>query len=191
MIQTDKIRARDSAGLSLFEDGGTGIFVKDGGNVGIGTDNPTFALHVLNANARIYLKGTNSYYAPSVLLENDRGSYNNYLHLLLGGSVDGGADLFGCDSVDLGMLYTDGIYNQGFILGNLKAKPLMFGTNNLVRVSIDGSGKVGIGTTLPTSNLHVIGLAVYANNAAAVAGGLTAGAFYRTGGDPDPVCVVH
>jgi hypothetical protein len=35
------------------------------------------------------------------------------------------------------------------------------------------------------------GLPVYANNAAAVAGGLAVGAFYRTGADPDPVCVVH
>ena len=52
-------------------------------------------------------------------------------------------------------------------------------------------GNVGIGTTDPKSILHVIGLPVYANNAAAVAAGLTAGAFYRTGGDPDPVCVVH
>lgn len=34
-------------------------------------------------------------------------------------------------------------------------------------------------------------LPVYANNAAAVAGGLTEGEFYRTGGDPDTVCVVH
>jgi hypothetical protein len=51
--------------------------------------------------------------------------------------------------------------------------------------------KVGIGTATPTSALQVVGLPVYANNAAAVAGGLTAGAFYRTGGDPDPVCVVH
>jgi hypothetical protein len=32
---------------------------------------------------------------------------------------------------------------------------------------------------------------VYANNAAAIAGGLTFGKFYRTGGDPDPVCIVH
>ncbi|MEW6557930.1 MAG: hypothetical protein AB1349_11380 [Elusimicrobiota bacterium] len=53
------------------------------------------------------------------------------------------------------------------------------------------SGNVGIGTTSPTSKLQVVGLPVYANNAAAVAGGLTAGAFYRTGGDPDVVCVVH
>lgn len=34
-------------------------------------------------------------------------------------------------------------------------------------------------------------LPVYANNAAAVAGGLPVGAFYRTGGDPDQVCIVH
>lgn len=34
-------------------------------------------------------------------------------------------------------------------------------------------------------------LPVHANNAAAIAGGLVAGDLYRTGGDPDPVCVVH
>ena len=50
---------------------------------------------------------------------------------------------------------------------------------------------LGIGTTGPTSKLQVVGLPVYANNAAAVTGGLTAGAFYRTGADPDPVMVVH
>lgn len=34
-------------------------------------------------------------------------------------------------------------------------------------------------------------LPIYANNAAAVLGGLVAGDFYVTGADPDPVCVVH
>ena len=52
-------------------------------------------------------------------------------------------------------------------------------------------GNVGIGTVSPTSPLQVVGLPVYANNAAALAGGLTQGAFYRTGGDPDLVAVVH
>jgi len=35
------------------------------------------------------------------------------------------------------------------------------------------------------------GLAVFANNAAAISGGLVAGQLYRTGADPDVVCVVH
>jgi hypothetical protein len=52
-------------------------------------------------------------------------------------------------------------------------------------------GNVGIGTTVPTAPLHVVGLLAFANNAAAVAGGLTPGAFYHTGADPDAVCVVH
>lgn len=55
----------------------------------------------------------------------------------------------------------------------------------------EANTRLGIGTTTPNSALHVVGLPAYANNAAAVAGGLTAGAFYRTGGDPDLLCVVH
>jgi len=35
------------------------------------------------------------------------------------------------------------------------------------------------------------GLPIYANNAAAIAGNLKIGDFYRTGADPDPVMVVH
>ena len=34
-------------------------------------------------------------------------------------------------------------------------------------------------------------LPIYANNAAAVAGGLSAGDLYRTNANPDPICVVH
>lgn len=53
------------------------------------------------------------------------------------------------------------------------------------------NGNVGIGTLDPTSILQVVGLPIYANNAAAITGGLTVGAFYRTNADPDPVHVVH
>lgn len=35
------------------------------------------------------------------------------------------------------------------------------------------------------------GLLIFANNAAAIAGGLSPGQFYRVGGDPDLVAVVH
>jgi hypothetical protein len=40
-------------------------------------------------------------------------------------------------------------------------------------------------------SLYGTNLPVYANNAAAITGGLVVGSFYRTGADPDPVCVVH
>ena len=55
MIQADKIRARDGDGLALYEDGGSGIFIKDGGDVGIGIS-PDAKLDVAVGG------GTNNYY---------------------------------------------------------------------------------------------------------------------------------
>lgn len=52
--------------------------------------------------------------------------------------------------------------------------------SNINAMYIDTAGKVGIGTTAPTSKLQVVGLPTYADNAAATTGGLTAGAFYHT-----------
>lgn len=40
-------------------------------------------------------------------------------------------------------------------------------------------------------DIFAAGLPVHADNAAAVTGGRAAGQFYRTGGDPDLVCIVH
>ena len=57
--------------------------------------------------------------------------------------------------------------------------------NNSEKASINKDGKFS-GTTA-----KLTGLPVYANNAAALAGGLVAGDLYRTGADPDPVMVVH
>jgi hypothetical protein len=51
--------------------------------------------------------------------------------------------------------------------------------------------KIGTNMGVDRVNFTVTGLSIYANNAAAITGGLSAGDFYRTGGDPDYVCVVH
>jgi hypothetical protein len=42
-----------------------------------------------------------------------------------------------------------------------------------------------------SARLNITGIPVYANNAAAIAGGLVAGDLYRTNGDPDLLCIVH
>lgn len=59
------------------------------------------------------------------------------------------------------------------------------GATPSVVAKVDGSGKGFFNLA------RVSSLPTYANNAAAVTGGLSAGDLYRTGADPDPVCVVH
>jgi hypothetical protein len=58
----------------------------------------------------------------------------------------------------------------------------------MTRMTILSTGNVGIGTPTPTAKIQVVGLVEYADNAAAAAAGLTAGAFYRTG---DLLKIVH
>lgn len=65
-IQIDEIRARDADGLKLFDDGGNGAFVKDGGNVGVGTTDPKSTFQVegrvtLNDNSAFELMA-NAYF---------------------------------------------------------------------------------------------------------------------------------
>ena len=53
------------------------------------------------------------------------------------------------------------------------------------------AGAAGLRMLIDRDGVSIYGLPVYANNAAAVAGGLAVGDLYRAGGDPDAVCVVH
>ncbi len=43
---TDQIRAIDGDGLKLYDDGGNGIFIEDGGQVGIGSTSPSCPLEI-------------------------------------------------------------------------------------------------------------------------------------------------
>jgi len=149
------------------------------------------------------------------LYSNDDGNWNTAVGVaaLFSNTSGHGNTAFGRNAltnVD-GTVATEGEYNTGLgynagdnitsgsrniIIGANVDAPVAAGDDQLnIGDAIYGdlsTGNVAIGTTAtPTSKLQVVGLPVYANNAAAIAGGLTIGAFYRTGGDPDVVCIVH
>jgi len=52
--EVDEVKARDNSGLTLNDDGGNGMFIEDGGNVGIGTTNPGYKLEV---HGNIHVEG--------------------------------------------------------------------------------------------------------------------------------------
>jgi hypothetical protein len=81
-------------------------------------------------------------------------------------------------------------------LANEQSAALIYGqfsgtAGSLTNQFLTVNGKLGINTITPHTALSVPGLPVYATNAAAISGGLTAGDFYRNGADPDVVMVVH
>lgn len=60
-IESDEMRARDSGGLNLKDDGGNlGLFIQDGGLVGVGEVTPTAHLHVTQSGATPGIKFSRS-----------------------------------------------------------------------------------------------------------------------------------
>ena len=83
-------------------------------------------------------------------------------------------------------IVTNGFYGDG---GNIAMRTFPGGGHYFqssggaaTHMYINPAGNVGIGTVSPTSKLQVVGLPSYADNAAAITGGLTVGAFYHTAG---------
>jgi hypothetical protein len=59
-LATDQVRAINGDGLKLYDDGSNGIFVEDGGQVGIGTTAPSDLLAVAGASKSIGLSAGNT-----------------------------------------------------------------------------------------------------------------------------------
>lgn len=101
---------------------------------------------------------------------NDTGNLNTAIGHSAGAGATGSGNVF------LGAQAGQGITadNQLWIDNANNATPLIFGNFS--------SRNVGIGTITPGSKLSVVGLPVYADDAAAGTGGLSAGDFYQTNG---------
>jgi ethanolamine utilization microcompartment shell protein EutS len=127
----------DNYALSLRTNNADRVFITNTGNVGIGTTGPATRLHVVG-QTRIENNAANIQFV---------GSDHVYQEFYPQGVSAGRFAWIGFGSAGTEILT---IMNQ-------RASRLDLGTNNAVRVSIDSSGNVGIGTTAPAGKLHVTG----------------------------------
>ncbi|KKR42194.1 MAG: putative T4-like protein proximal tail fiber [Parcubacteria group bacterium GW2011_GWF1_40_6] len=155
--------------------------------------NTTGSYNTASGQAASYSNTTgssNSAFGVSAIYSNTTGSFNTAIGRLALTSVTGS------NNVAIG--YAAGRYETGsnsFYVNNVaqtntandKVYSLLYGTFSGTAGSLAGQ-KLTVNALL---NINLAKLTVYANNAAAVAGGLVAGDLYRTGADPDPIMVVH
>ena len=130
----------DSTDADFLSTANNQFLIRAAGGVGIGVTNPTAPLHVMNGtvNAPAVSGGT-------ILILERAGA--NYISMLAATNGEQGI-LFGdaTDSVEGAIVFNTP--------GNTNGLQLRTG-NNSTRMTIDSSGRVGIGTTSPTNPLQM------------------------------------
>ncbi|MFZ2603504.1 MAG: hypothetical protein WAX79_05850 [Candidatus Omnitrophota bacterium] len=110
------------------------------GNVGIGTTAPGQLLHINGASPRIYVSDTGTSVSAVDMVTNSAAQRTT-----IGTERAAGGGLFVGSSA------------YASVFGSAGASVTQFASNNSVRMTIDTTGNVGIGTTAPSSKLDVAG----------------------------------
>ena len=139
-ISTKQISAVNSEGLKLYDDGSNGIFVKDGGNVGIGTTAPGRLLHVSETSA-------DSNTEVAQFMQPGLATNNNYALIAVGKSSAGS----GTDPTAIfGYIHNTNDNLKAAYMGVAGLNPAAGGG-----LYVNKGGNVGIGTTAPGYALDI------------------------------------
>jgi hypothetical protein len=191
-----------------FTPKGTGAVTVTSGNLALTSGNVTVANNGTfgNGSGTVQFGGSNAFLIGSVSLTLKVGAVQQLIASSSGIGMGVGLTTVGSLNGSAVDIRTDTAATSG---AN-KSSPIMNITGNYWTSSASANDYWSIQNALaasganPTSTLtfthtgstgvaliKIPQLPVYANNAAAVSGGLSAGTLYRTGGDPDQVCIVH
>jgi len=123
-----------------------------------GSSTNRVSLVINNASA----SGSSSFY-----VQNNRGSFNAYSGMLIGGASDAAGNLFGLSRPDRTFLIHDGSNGLGMAIGTLNAQPMIFGTNNVENARLTSAGAFLINRTsaVGSEKLSVNGAAIVADDA--------------------------
>lgn len=139
MVEANEIRALSASGLKLNDDGGNGIFIENGGNVGAGTNNPASLLHI---------KGN----TPGTVGSNPAGQLiiQNPADDVTAGVVITAYESDGSGNPDQQLWYlgSSSSSNEAITLLNRRNAALTLGTNGATRVTISGTGTTTFGSIM-------------------------------------------
>ncbi|MBU2025896.1 MAG: tail fiber domain-containing protein [Patescibacteria group bacterium] len=189
-LELPEIRALSASGLKLYDDGGNGIFVEDGGYVGIGTSDPGSILNIYQPDDEvgIRLNGYDDRSGSTMDIWIDslgRSEIETSGNLILDSStVSLMGDLKIANDV---VIKTGGDNDYGFGYHSASDTWRLVDGDDLtanVRMTLDSSGYFGIGTTDPATTLDIRGnLAAGTNGtefAVNTSGQVTAGTWTST-----------